>query len=126
MKKYNNNDFRITDVDKEFTVYGWVNKLRNMGGVIFVDLRDKTGLLQVVFNKTSLESDFAEAENLKNEYCLKITGTIQKRAQANPNLATGEVEMLAKKLEILSPSAELPYNLYEDGKALEKINIIVF
>lgn len=123
MKKFNNNDFRITDVGKEFTVYGWVNRMRNMGGVIFVDLRDRTGILQVVFNKTSLESDFAEAENLKSEYCLKITGTIQKRAEANPNLATGEVEMLAKKLEVLSSSAELPYNLYEDGKALENTTL---
>ena len=123
MKKFNNNDFRISDVGKEFTVYGWVNRMRNMGGVIFVDLRDRTGLLQVVFNKTSLESDFAEAENLKSEYCLKITGTIQKRAEANPNLATGEVEMLAKNLEILSSSAELPYNLYEDGKALENTTL---
>ncbi len=123
MKKFNNNDFRITDVGKEFTVYGWVNRMRNMGGVIFVDLRDRTGLLQVVFNKTSLESDFAEAENLKSEYCLKITGTIQKRAEANPNLATGEVEMLAKNLEVLSSSAELPYNLYEDGKALENTTL---
>ncbi len=123
MKKFNNNDFRISDVGKEFTVYGWVNRMRNMGGVIFVDLRDRTGLLQVVFNKTSLESDFAEAENLKSEYCLKITGTIQKRAEANPNLATGEVEMLAKNLEILSSSAELPYNLYDDGKALENTTL---
>ena len=123
MKKFNNNDFRISDVGKEFTVYGWVNRMRNMGGVIFVDLRDRTGLLQVVFNKTSLESDFAEAENLKSEYCLKITGTIQKRAEANPNLATGEVEMLAKNLEILSSSAELPYNLYDDGKALQNTTL---
>ena len=68
MKKYNNGEFRKKDINKEYTVYGWVNKRRDMGGVIFVDLRDRSGFLQVVFNKSFLKDDFSLAESLKNEY----------------------------------------------------------
>lgn len=125
MKKYNNNDFRIEDVNKEYTVHGWVNKRRDMGGVIFVDLRDRTGLLQVVFNRGFLKSDFATAESLKNEYCIQVTGKLEPRGEGlnNPNLPTGEVELIASSLEILSECAELPFNVYEDKSINENISL---
>ncbi|MFA6753087.1 MAG: OB-fold nucleic acid binding domain-containing protein, partial [Bacilli bacterium] len=74
MKKYNNGELRLKDINKEITVYGWVNKRRDMGGVIFVDLRDKSGILQIVFNREYLKDNFELAEDLKNEYCIEVTG----------------------------------------------------
>lgn len=76
MKRFNNADFRKSDVGKIVTVYGWVNKRRDMGGVIFVDLRDRSGILQVVFNRGFLKQEFKIAESLKNEYCIEVTGEI--------------------------------------------------
>ena len=76
MKEYKNGEFRKKDIGNVYTVYGWVNKRRDMGGVIFVDLRDKSGFLQVVFNRGFLKNDFALAESLKNEYCLKVKGEL--------------------------------------------------
>ncbi|HOZ89015.1 MAG TPA: aspartate--tRNA ligase, partial [Bacilli bacterium] len=116
MKKYNNNEFTKQDIDKEYTVYGWINKRRDMGGVIFVDLRDRSGLLQIVFNKAFFKADFKIAEALKNEYCIKVTGELKLRGEGlnNPNLATGEVELIARELEIISECDILPFNVYED------------
>ena len=123
MKKYDNNSFRITNVGEKVTVYGWVNKRRDMGGVIFVDLRDRSGLLQVVFNRGFLKQEFALAESLKNECCIKVTGKIIKREDdmINPKLATGEVELMAEDLEILSTCDVLPFNVYEDDNINENV-----
>lgn len=116
MKKYNNGEFRESDVGKTVTVYGWVNKRRDMGGVIFVDLRDRSGILQVVFNRGFLKQEFALAESLKNEYCIKVTGEIIKRNEEmiNPKIETGTVELMVSDLEILSECATLPFNVYDE------------
>ncbi len=116
MKKYNNGEFRKKDINQEYTVYGWVNKRRDMGGVIFVDLRDRSGFLQVVFNKSYLKSNFALAESLKNEYCIKVTGTLMARTEdmINPKIDTGEVELMVEQLEILSECETLPFNVYDN------------
>ncbi len=116
MKKYNNGEFTRQDIDKEYEVYGWVNKRRDMGGVIFVDLRDRSGILQVVFNRDYLKDDFKDAESLKNEYCIKVNGNLRLRGEdlTNPNLSTGEVELVAHHLEILSECATLPFNVYDN------------
>lgn len=116
MKKHNNGEFRKKDINQEYTVYGWVNKRRDMGGVIFVDLRDRSGFLQVVFNKSYLKSNFALAESLKNEYCIKVTGTLMARTEdmINPKIDTGEVELMVEQLEILSECETLPFNVYDN------------
>ncbi len=116
MKKYNNGEFRKKDINKEYTVYGWVNKRRDMGGVIFVDLRDRSGFLQVVFNKSFLKDDFSLAESLKNEYCIKVTGNLIARTEEmiNPKIDTGEVELMVEHLEILSECETLPFNVYDN------------
>ncbi len=116
MKKYNNGEFRKKDINQEYTVYGWVNKRRDMGGVIFVDLRDRSGFLQVVFNKSYLKSNFALAESLKNEYCIRVTGTLMARTEdmINPKIDTGEVELMVEQLEILSECETLPFNVYDN------------
>ncbi len=116
MKQYNNGEFRKKDIDKEYTVYGWVNKRRDMGGVIFVDLRDRSGFLQVVFNRSYLKNDFSLAESLKNEYCIKATGKLIARTpdMINPKIPTGEVELMVEDLEILSECDVLPFNVYDN------------
>lgn len=116
MKQYNNGEFRKKDIGKKYTVYGWVNKRRDMGGVIFVDLRDRSGFLQVVFNRGFLKSDFEVAESLKNEYCIKVSGELIARTDdmINPKIPTGEVELMVETLEILSECETLPFNVYDN------------
>ena len=117
MKKIWNNDLNKEYLEKEVTVYGWVSRLRNLGGVIFVDLKDRSGLVQLVFRPDT--KVYEKAETLKNEYCLKVTGQVALREKANPNLATGEIEINVLKLDILSKSRELPFEIKDDTNALE-------
>ena len=116
MKKYNNAEFSKSDIGKTVTVYGWVNKRRDMGGVIFVDLRDRSGILQVVFNRGFLKQEFAIAEALKNEYCIAVTGEIilRDKDMINPNIQTGEIELMASDLNVLSECDTLPFNVYDE------------
>lgn len=125
MKQYNNGEFRKKDIGIIYTVYGWVNKRRDMGGVIFVDLRDRSGFLQVVFNRSFLKSDFALAESLKNEYCIKVTGELIARTDdmINPKIPTGEVELMVETLEILSEAEPVPFNIYEEKEISENIGL---
>ena len=102
-------------IDQQVTVCGWVNRRRDHGGVIFVDLRDKKGLLQVVFDPDDAAM-FAQAETLRNEFVLRVDGKLRIRPEgtSNPEMATGEVELLAHKLEILNASETPPFQLDED------------
>jgi aspartyl-tRNA synthetase len=99
---------------QEVTVAGWVHRRRDHGGVIFVDLRDREGLLQVVFDPDDPQL-FAEAERLRNEFVIQVTGKVRARpaGTANANLASGKVELLAKKLVLLNRSEPLPFQLDE-------------
>lgn len=125
MKQYNNGEFRKKDIGQKYIVYGWVNKRRDMGGVIFVDLRDRSGFLQVVFNRGFLKSDFENAEKLKNEYCIKVEGELIARTEdmINSKIPTGEVELMVENLEILSEAEPVPFNIYEDKEVNENIGL---
>jgi len=100
--------------DKEVEVAGWVHRRRDHGGVIFVDLRDREGLLQVVFDPDEAEV-FAQAERLRNEFVIRVKGRVRARpaGTANTNLASGAVELVAKEIEILNRSEPLPFQLDE-------------
>ena len=102
-------------IDEVVSVCGWVNRRRDHGGVIFVDLRDKKGILQVVFDPDDAEM-FAQAETLRNEFVLRVEGKLRVRPEGtnNPEMATGEVELLAHKLEILNASETPPFQLDEE------------
>jgi aspartyl-tRNA synthetase len=102
-------------VGSTVSVAGWVHRRRDHGGVIFVDLRDRSGLLQVVFDP-SHAGIFAEAERVRGEWVLKVTGTVRPRPEGtvNPNLASGQVELLANAVEILNRSEPLPFQLDEE------------
>src|SRR5689334_11400541 len=99
------------EIGRTVTVAGWVHRRRDHGGVIFIDLRDREGLLQVVFDPDLAEM-FKEAERLRSEYVLTVEGTVRARPQGtvNPNLASGEVEVLAKKLTVLAKAKTPPFH----------------
>ena len=99
------------EIGRTVTVAGWVHRRRDHGGVIFIDLRDREGLLQVVFDPDRAEM-FKEAERLRSEYVLAVEGTVRARPQGtvNPNLASGEVEVLAKKLTVLAKAKTPPFH----------------
>src|SRR5215470_14834197 len=101
-------------IGQEVTVAGWVHRRRDHGGVIFVDLRDREGLLQIVFDP-SAAAVFREAERLRNEFVVRVTGRVRERpaGTVNPHLSTGRVELLARELELLNRSEPLPFQLDE-------------
>ena len=117
MKTINNTDISIKDIDKEVTLYGWVQKKRNLGGVLFIDLRDRSGLIQLVLNDDN--EFFQKAEILKNESVIKVSGTVRERESKNENLKTGDIEVVISSLEILNQSIDLPFEIVDDTTALE-------
>jgi aspartyl/asparaginyl-tRNA synthetase len=98
------------------TLMGWVHRRRDHGGLIFIDLRDRSGLVQVVFSPEKDPDAFRLAESIRNEYVLAISGLVQERPEGtiNPNLATGEIEVYADKLEVLNPAKTTPFYLGAD------------
>ena len=110
-------------IDKRITVNGWVNTRRDHGGVIFIDLRDHTGILQVVFNPDSIDT-FKNAQNLRSEYVLELTGTIKKRLEGtiNEDMPTGEVELIVDELIILNISKTPPFKI-DDEKTNEDLRL---
>ena len=116
MKKYNNGNFSIKNVGEEVELYGWVAKKRNLGGLIFIDLRDRSGIIQLAIRPEN--NNYALAETLKSEYVIKVNGTIVERESKNLNIPTGEIEVDVTNLEILNTSLDLPFTL-TDTTALE-------
>src|SRR5512135_2040972 len=98
------------------TLFGWVHRRRDHGGIIFIDLRDRAGLVQVVCDPDRADV-FANAEKVRNEFCLKIVGTVRKRPEGtvNASLVSGEIEVLAQELVILNPSVAIPFQLDDDN-----------
>lgn len=116
MKKYNNNDFNIKNVGENVELYGWASKVRNLGGLIFIDLRDRSGKVQLVINPDN--NCYEEASKVRNEYVLKVSGIIEERQSKNPNMATGEIEVNVNSLEILNEATTPVFELDKDD-ALE-------
>lgn len=116
MKKYNNNDFNIKNVGENVELYGWASKVRNLGGLIFIDLRDRSGKVQLVINPDN--NCYEEASKVRNEYVLKVNGIIEERQSKNPNMATGEIEVNVSSLEILNEATTPVFELDKDD-ALE-------
>ena len=112
-------------IGSEVTVMGWVAKSRDKGSIIFVDLRDRTGILQVVFEEAECGKEtFAKAGQLRSEYCIAVVGNIEKRSgEANKGLVTGELEVRAKSLRILSESEVLPFPIENDPKTREELRL---
>jgi len=112
------------DIDQDVTLYGWVDRRRDHGGVIFLDLRDRNGIVQVVFDPDT-EEHFARADRVRSEYVLQVKGRVRARASAtiNPNMKTGEIEVLGKQLEILNSAATPPFQLDEHIEVGEDVRL---
>lgn len=114
-----------TNIGQTVTVMGWVAKNRNKGGICFVDLRDRSGILQIIFEEDKTGSEgFAKAGSLRSEYVIAVTGEVAARAGAvNDNLATGKIEVIAKDIRILSESETPPFPVEEASKTKEDIRL---
>ena len=112
------------NIDEEVTLCGWVDRRRDHGGVIFVDLRDREGIVQVVFDPDAGEF-FAQADKVRSEYVLKVTGRVRARSEAtvNPNMATGEIEVYGTALEILNGAETPPFQLDEHVTVGEDVRL---
>ena len=112
-------------VGQTVTVMGWVQKSRNKGGVVFVDLRDRSGILQLIFEENKCGTEiFEKAGKLRSEFVIAVTGQVCERAGAvNKNLATGEIEVIAEQLRILSESETPPFHIEENSKTKEELRL---
>ncbi len=124
MRSHYCGDLRASESGQEVEIYGWVHRRRDHGGVIFLDVRDRTGVLQVVFDPDEEES-FAIADSVRNEYVLMAKGKVRARPEGtvNPDMPTGEVEVLGKELRILNAAKTPPFQLDEYSEAGEDIRL---
>lgn len=118
-------ELSLNNENETVTVMGWVQKSRNKGGIIFVDLRDRSGILQIIFEESICGTEFFEkAEKLRSEFVIAVVGKVAKRAGAvNENLATGEIEIQAGELRILSEALTPPFPIEEDSRTKEELRL---
>ncbi|MDI9507624.1 MAG: aspartate--tRNA ligase, partial [Bacillota bacterium] len=121
MRTAYNNEFRLKDVGKTVTVVGWVAKKRNLGGLIFVDLRDRSGIVQIVCKPEN--PNYPVLESARNEYVLKVTGKVVERESKNKNLPTGDIEIEAEAITILNEAKQPPLIIADATDALEEVRM---
>lgn len=124
-RTYRCGELSTTNVGETVTVMGWVQKQRNKGGIIFVDLRDRSGILQVIFEESDCGAEnFAKAEKMRSEFVAAVIGKVTKReGAANENLATGEIEVRAESLRILAEAETPPFPIEADSKTKEELRL---
>ncbi|KHD38409.1 aspartyl-tRNA synthetase [Clostridium acetobutylicum] len=116
-------EIRENHIGNRVVVMGWVQRKRNLGGLVFVDLRDREGILQVVFGEEINKDAFMKADLVKSEYCISVSGTLVKRESPNPNMPTGMVELKGEEIKILSESETPPIYIKENLDAAENIRL---
>ncbi len=117
MKKYNNGEFNIKNVGETVELYGWVQKKRDLGGLVFIDLRDRSGIIQLIVRPENKYYDIATS--LKTESVIRAVGTINERESKNPKLPTGEIEVIVDELELINQSIDIPFEISDNTTALE-------
>ncbi len=125
LKTHSCGELRATHVGQKVTLAGWVNRRRDMGGVIFLDLRDRDGKTQVVIDAGRSQESFAIAEEIRSEYVIQVTGEVSRRpeGQENPNMSTGEIELLAEKVTILNRSKTPPFHIAREDAVDESVRL---
>ena len=108
-----NTELTIANVGQKVTLVGWVSKRRNLGSILFIDLRDRTGIIQVVVN------DNVETPDIRNEYVISVTGVVNKKENPNPNLKTGEIEVVAESVTLINTAKTTPLIIADETDALE-------
>ena len=124
-RSYRCTEVTAANIGQEVTVMGWVQKSRNKGGIIFVDLRDRSGILQLIFEESDCgEESFAKAEKLRSEFVIAVKGVVEARSGGvNENLATGAIEVRARQLRILSESETPPFPIEENSRTKEELRL---
>lgn len=121
MKKYNNAEFNINNVGQKVELYGWVQKKRDLGGLVFIDLRDRSGIIQLIVRP---ENEFYSlASSLKTESVIKAVGEISERENKNFKIPTGEIEVIIESLELINSSIDIPFELTDNTTALEETRL---
>ena len=123
-RNYKLNELRMENIGEEVTLSGWISKVRDLGHFVFIDLRDRYGVTQVLLNEEVSGSElFEEAKKYKNEWVLKVTGVVAERSSKNKNIPTGDIEIEAKKIEVLSRAKQLPFEISETGNLSENMRL---
>ncbi len=121
MKKIFNTDLSIKNINQEVELYGWISKKRNLGGMLFIDLRDRSGIIQLVVSPE--KTFFEELSSLKNESVIKIYGKVIERTSKNPNLPTGDIEVEVSSFEVLNESLDTPFEVNNNTNASEETRL---
>jgi aspartyl-tRNA synthetase len=114
---------RASDAGRDATIMGWVHRRRDLGNLLFLDVRDRTGIVQVVFNKETQPEAHAKAEQVRSEFVVAVEGKVLQRGKANPEIATGEVELAASKLHILNTAKTPPFPVEDEINATEETRL---
>jgi len=114
---------RTADAGRDATVMGWVHRRRDLGNLLFLDVRDRTGLVQAVFNKEVQAEAHAKAEQARSEYVVAVEGKVVKREKANPEIPSGEIELVASKLYILNTAKAPPFPIEDEINASEETRL---
>ena len=124
-RTYRCGELSVANIGETVTVMGWVQKNRNKGGLVFVDVRDRSGIVQVVFEEGKMDEELiSRAASLRSEYVVAIVGRVEKRSGAvNTNLLTGEIEVIPSKLRILSESETPPFPIEENSRTKEELRL---
>ena len=123
-RNYKLNELRMENIGEEVTLSGWISKVRDLGHFVFIDLRDRYGVTQILLNEEVSGSElFEEARKYKNEWVLKVTGVVAERSSKNKNIPTGNIEIEAKKIEVLSRAKQLPFEISETGNLSENMRL---
>jgi aspartyl-tRNA synthetase len=125
LKTDNCNDLRAAHIGQHVTLAGWVNRRRDHGGLIFIDLRDRSGIVQIVMNPDIAPEAHAEAQQVRGEYVLQVKGVVQARPEemVNPDMDTGEIEIVVHELKILNPAKTPPFYIYNDQAVDEALRL---
>ena len=115
--------FRTGDIGREISVCGWVQRQRNLGGLIFVDLRDRTGLLQLAFDDATPKDIFEKAATLRSEFVIAATGLVRERESKNPDLPTGDIELKVTELRLLAKADTPPFEIVEDSDVKDAVRL---
>ena len=124
-RSHNCGVLRARDISKKVTLAGWVKRRRDLGGLIFIDLRDQYGVTQIVFNPETNKSAYEKAKSLRTEYVIKVHGLVEDRPDDSENLVieTGDIEVAVNELEILNNSLTTPFEIDDDIKVNEEIRL---
>ncbi|HHU25625.1 MAG TPA: aspartate--tRNA ligase [Bacteroidales bacterium] len=116
-------ELRLSDLNKEVTLSGWVSRIRKMGGMTFIDLRDRYGITQLSFNQEVNHDLWEQANSLSREWVVQVTGTVQERSSKNPRIPTGEIEIIVNKLTVLNASKTPPFTIETDSDGGDELRM---